>query len=165
MSKLAVTIDGYTFEIDLGLVYPGESKLHVEVDGEQIEVFVPDMGLNPGAHAQIIVDGRPYEAQLDADLGWLRSRWGIHQLEVHDLELAAPRPVRGDGRVKAPIPGQVTQVLVAVGDEVQLGQPLLILEAMKMENEIRAPRPGLIERLNVHAGQSVASQQVLVEIV
>jgi len=165
MSKLTVTIDGYTFEIDLGLIHPRESKIQVEVDGEKIDVLISEAGLNPGARAQIIVDGRPYEAQLNPDMGWLRSRWGIHQLEVHDLELTAPRPLRGDGRVKAPIPGQVTQVLIAVGDEVQIGQPLLILEAMKMENEIRAPRPGRIERLSVRAGQSVASQQVLVEIV
>jgi biotin carboxyl carrier protein len=113
----------------------------------------------------MIVGGRPYEAKLDRDQGWMRSRWGLHRLEIQDLEIAAPRPVTGDGRVKAPIPGQVIDLLVAIGDEVQLGQPLLILGAMKMENEIRAPRSGVIERLNVRAGQSVDLHQVLVEIV
>jgi biotin carboxyl carrier protein len=165
MTKLAVTIDEFTFEIELDLIRPGESNLKVDVDGEPVEVLIPDSEMSLVENARFIVDGRPYEVYLDRDLGWLRSRWGIHELEVHDLEGAARLPVKGDGRVKAPIPGQVTRVLVGVGDEVQVGQPLLILEAMKMENEIRAPRPGEIEKLNVRAGQSVALHQVLVEIV
>ena len=165
MSKLAVTIDGYTFEIDLGLIVPGESRMQVVVNGEQIEFLLPGIDRTEEDRARVIIDGRPYEAQVDSDLGWLRSQWGIHQVEVHDQEMAAPRPVMGDGRVKAPIPGQVARVLVDIGDEVQLGQPLLILEAMKMENEIRAPRPGVVARLNVRVGQSVALHQLLFEIV
>ncbi|MDL1896866.1 acetyl-CoA carboxylase biotin carboxyl carrier protein subunit [Anaerolineae bacterium CFX7] len=70
----------------------------------------------------------------------------------------------GDGRVKAPIPGIVTQIFVQVGDAVTLGQPLLILEAMKMENQIRAPRDGTLASVNVSAGEGVTLGQLLVEL-
>jgi biotin carboxyl carrier protein len=80
------------------------------------------------------------------------------------METDLPRPPIGDGRIKAPIPGQVTQVIVSIGDEVELGEPLLVLEAMKMENEIRAPRTGRVKALNVLAGQRVALNEVLAEI-
>ncbi len=71
----------------------------------------------------------------------------------------------GDGHLKAPIPGLVAKVLVAVGEQVEAGQPLLILEAMKMENEIRAPLSGWIKTLNVAPGQSVSHNELLAEIV
>ena len=75
------------------------------------------------------------------------------------------RPASGDGRVKAPIPGLVTKVCIERGDQVEAGEPLLVLEAMKMENEITAPRNGTVSELNVSVGQVVALHEVLVEIV
>ena len=124
-----------------------------------------DIVVLPGVTRAQVLGGRPYEVSLDRDLKWIHSQAGIHQLEIQDLEISLRRPSTGDGRVKAPIPGLVTRVMVSPGDEVQAGQPLMILEAMKMENEIRAPRDGVIERLNVRPGQQVALQQVLVEVV
>lgn len=165
MSKYTVTIEGFTYEIELGLIMSGESRIVVDVDGESVEVLLA--GSDPGAADQVrmFVDGRPYEASFDHDRGWIQSKWGIHSVEVEDLESTHVRPVTGDGRVKAPIPGQISQLLVEVGSDVVVGQPLLILEAMKMENEIRAPRAGTIERINIQPGQVVSLNQVLVEIV
>ena len=165
MSKFTVTIEGYTYEIELGLILPGESRIVVDVDGEPVEVLLTGSEPNTEDQVRMFVDERPYEVSFDQDRRWIRSKWGIHPVEVEDLESAQIRPVTGDGRVKAPIPGQISQVLVEVGSEVVVGQPLLILEAMKMENEIRAPRAGTIETINFQAGQVVALNQVLVEIV
>ena len=61
------------------------------------------------------------------------------------------------------IPGLITRVLVEVGDQVEAGQPLLVLEAMKMENEIRSPRAGTIKSIPVAVGDRVNSGDVLVE--
>jgi biotin carboxyl carrier protein len=66
--------------------------------------------------------------------------------------------------VKAPIPGLVTRVLVQAGDVVEAGQPLLLLEAMKMENEILAPRAGAVLRLSAIPGKSVTLHEELIEI-
>ena len=67
-------------------------------------------------------------------------------------------------RVRAQMPGKIVRVLVKVGDEVAKDQPLLVMEAMKMENEIRATAPGRIETLKVSEGQAVESGADLILI-
>lgn len=72
--------------------------------------------------------------------------------------------VAGGGAVIALMPGRVVRILVAPGDEVQKGAGVLILEAMKMENEIQAPRAGRVEQILVEAGQTVEGGAELVTI-
>ncbi|MBN2548463.1 MAG: biotin/lipoyl-binding protein [Anaerolineales bacterium] len=165
MSRLAVTIEGQTFEIELELGSQPGPGFTVLVDGTPVEVVLPDWASPPnGKDTLIIVDGRPYEVTVDPELRWVKSSQGIYPLELRDLELKALQVHAGDGRVKAPIPGQIVLVLVSPGQLVRAGQPLLVLEAMKMENEIRAPLDGLVKAVNVSAGQVVPLGQVLVEI-
>ena len=68
----------------------------------------------------------------------------------------------GEMAVAAPIPGLVVKVLVAAGDAIEEGQPLVILEAMKMENEIRSMRPGVVKSVEVAPGQRVEQNAVLI---
>lgn len=68
----------------------------------------------------------------------------------------------GSLRVVAPMPGRVVRVLVAVGDEVQARQPLVVVEAMKMENELSVPRAGRVAEVAVAEGQSVEAGRLLV---
>ena len=75
-----------------------------------------------------------------------------------------PALPQGDLTVRAPIPGLVVQVLVQDGDEIIEDQPLMILEAMKMENEIRAMRSGIVRKVEVSAGQSVEQDALLMVI-
>ena len=164
MSKLAVTVDGRIYEIEANLALASDAQLEVLVDGEKLSAVLPDPESSPDGMARFIIAGRPYEVQVDADLRRMRTRWGQYPIEVRDLESTATRPPAGEGRVKAPIPGQIVQVLVAVGDRVEVGQPLLILEAMKMENEVRAARAGKVTALHVEAGQLVKLNEVLAEI-
>ena len=70
----------------------------------------------------------------------------------------------GDGRVVAPMPGRVVKVLVAPGAAVEARQGLVVVEAMKMENELRAPRAGVVREVRVAEGASVEAQTVLVII-
>jgi acetyl/propionyl-CoA carboxylase alpha subunit len=164
MSKLSVTIDDRTFVVELDIL-PG-------CDGTQLTAIVDDQELpislscldDPEQIEWVIVEDRPHEIVIDRDLRWIRSTRGLHRLEVRDLETTVARPVSADGRVKAPIPGLITRVLVEVGDQVEPGQPILVLEAMKMENEIRAPRGGVVSRIDAGQGQGVALHQVLAEI-
>ncbi|MDV7398755.1 acetyl-CoA carboxylase biotin carboxyl carrier protein subunit, partial [Arthrospira platensis SPKY1] len=98
---------------------------------------------------------RPYEIAIDPSLRWIKAFDGMHRVEVTDRRATVARPSSADGRVKAPIPGLITRVLVQPGDQVETGQPLLLLEAMKMENEILAPRSGQVIKVNDAPGNSV----------
>ncbi len=73
-------------------------------------------------------------------------------------------PPTGSAVVRAPLPGQVLQVLVAEGQEVVAGDLLLLLETMKMETELRAPKAGTVRKVHVAQGQAVAGGQPLVEV-
>ena len=70
----------------------------------------------------------------------------------------------GPGRVLAPLPGTVIKVLVAPGDRVEAGQLLLLLEAMKMQNEILSPAAGIVAQVAIKAGEQVGKDALLVEI-
>jgi biotin carboxyl carrier protein len=111
-----------------------------------------------------MVDTRPYELLVDHDLRWIQSAQGRHSVQVRDLEASVARPVSGDGRLKAPIPGIIARVLIELGQTVEAGQPVLVLEAMKMENEVVAPRSGTVISLSARPGQTVILHQLLAEI-
>lgn len=68
------------------------------------------------------------------------------------------------GDILAPMPGKILDILIAPGDEISAGQPVLILEAMKMENEIKAVSDGIIGALHVKRGDNVEKNQTLLEI-
>lgn len=70
----------------------------------------------------------------------------------------------GGGTLLAPMPGKVVRVLCHVGNTVEIGQPLVVLEAMKMENELCAPRPGRVTAVHVTEGQAVESRAKLLEV-
>jgi pyruvate carboxylase subunit B len=99
------------------------------------------------------VDGRRYEAEaLDE-----RTR-AIRDMTARSGQAAGPAPL------VAPMPGLVVRVSVAPGDEVQAGQGLVVMEAMKMENELRAPAAGRVARVLAEPGTAVEKGTVLVEI-
>ena len=164
MSKVAVTVGGHSFEVEINLNDRRGMELNVKVNGEVRRVIVPDLNTPIDQMEWIIVDHRPREIVIDPDLRWIRENTGLHFLEVRDLEARMARPTSRDGRIKAPIPGRITSVFVTEGDRVEVGQPLMVLEAMKMENEIHAPKSGRVSQVNVKPGQDVTLREVLAEI-
>jgi len=164
MPKLSVTIDDRKYEIEATVFPQNESEFEVWVNGERLMVQIPDMEAPFAEQEWLVVNGRPYEITFHKDLDWIKAYGGLHQVEVRDQQALTSRPISGDGRVKAPIPGIITRVMVKKGQEVKIGTPLLILEAMKMENEIRAPRTGVVASLPVSEGQTVLREQVLAEV-
>jgi acetyl-CoA/propionyl-CoA carboxylase biotin carboxyl carrier protein len=117
----------------------------------------PPDGRVSGAVTELEVDGRRYEVRL------LRSEPPWLDLARQRRERVASTGVRGGGAeaVVSPMQGTVLSVRVADGDRVRAGQVLCIVEAMKMENEVRAHRDGVVERLSVAAGEPVKTGQAI----
>jgi biotin carboxyl carrier protein len=115
----------------------------------------------------VVMGGRAYQVVLSASGEvWVNGR--PVAVEVFD-----PRSLRGrnahagtDGpkNVSASMPGKVVRVLVAVGDDVEQGQGLVVVEAMKMQNEMKSPKPGRIAAVKTAAGATVTAGEVLVVV-
>ncbi len=95
--------------------------------------------------------------------------WLVYEAQVLD-ERALMMAMRrgglggGSGEVPAPMPGLIVTVPVAVGQEVSQGQTVVILESMKMQNELKSPISGVVESVAVEAGQTVDKNQILIVI-
>ncbi len=163
MTNVSVTIDGTVYEVEVRYSRLSPNELVAVVNGEDLLVSIPGSADFDQLEWMMVGD-RPYELVVDRDLRWIQANDGRHTIEVRDLNATVVRPVSGDGRVKAPIPGIITRLMVTEGQSVEAGQPLVVLEAMKMENEIQAPRSGNIQRLGVQPGQTVRLDDLLVEI-
>ena len=163
MTVVTVTVDGRQYQVDLTSSLAHSDDIPVICTGQFRRVSVSDTA-SVEKIEWMVIDGRPYEVVVDPNLRWIKVYDGLHQIEVQDRSISFARPASGDGRVKAPIPGLVVRLCVEAGDEVVVGEPLLVLEAMKMENEILAPRGGTITELNVSEGDSVKLGDLLVEI-
>jgi biotin carboxyl carrier protein len=163
MNKIQITIDDTPFDAEVQIDPADRTGALVTIDGKTLRVALPH-DADHDAVTWALAEGASYEVVIDPQLRWIRSSRGLHRLNVRDLETPAVRPASGDGRVKAPIPGTITQLLIEQGQQVESGQPLLVLEAMKMENQIVAPRAGTVSQINVAEGQGVTLNAVLVEI-
>ncbi|MGH9379275.1 MAG: acetyl-CoA carboxylase biotin carboxyl carrier protein subunit [Thermoanaerobaculia bacterium] len=126
-----------------------------------------------GALASLVIDGRQVEVSVHRRGNGsyqVAGRSGIHEVEVIDpltwlaQQTHGPAGATGRQQVTAYMPGRVVAVLVEEGQEVQPGQGLVVLEAMKMENEIQAEAAGTVARLRVHPGDAVEGGAVLVEL-
>lgn len=144
----------------------GDGRWQIAVDDR---VCVVD-GRPTGAGSwSLLIDGRSVELSLAGrDDDWRVSLHG-HPVTVRLLdERAARRRPRGatagDRELRAVMPGKVVAVLVAPGTAVQQGQGVLVLEAMKMENEVGAPRAGTVRDIRVQPGQAVEAGELLAVI-
>jgi biotin carboxyl carrier protein len=164
MSRLLVKVDGRAFTVELDTFSPNGDAFTAKANGKTVSVVVPEPDKPVEKMDWMIIGERPYELVFDSDMSWMKAYSGLHHLEIRDIEAVITRPRSGDGRVKAPIPGLISRILVAPGDEVKVGQPVIVLEAMKMENEIRAPLSGVVQSLHVETGESVVRNKVLVDI-
>ncbi|MHB8065921.1 MAG: biotin/lipoyl-containing protein [Ruminiclostridium sp.] len=118
----------------------------------------------------IKVNGNPYEVEVQ-EVGGAGTNVPAATAATTITKTVAPNVVKtaqpqsgSAGDVAAPMPGTVLKVKVAIGDAVKKGQVLLILEAMKMENEIVSPADGKVAILNVEPGKSVTAGEVMVSI-
>jgi biotin carboxyl carrier protein len=147
-----------------------DGRFRVALDGA--ERLVDARALRPGTWS-LLIDGRSFVVDLDARRAGIAASVGASeaQLAVEDAlrrRLASAAGVRGAAArgesIRAPIAGKVVKVLVAPGDQVAAGTAVLVLEAMKMENEIVAERGGAVTAVHKAAGQAVDTGDLLVEL-
>ena len=117
----------------------------------------------------VTVNGTPYKVELDMELKPKTVKSVVKVAPAPKAEGAAPAqkvapavPAGGGGTLTSPLPGTVLDVFVRPGDAVKVGQRLLLLEAMKMENNIDADRDGVIKEVKVNKSDAVMEGQVLV---
>ena len=164
MTKLAITINNSVFDVDVVADRTNPSCFHVVINGEPVSVNLPEP-FDPAMLDWVMVNERPYELSCGQDLRYIQTEGSRYPVQVRDQQARfAVRPVSGDGRIKAPIPGLVTRLFVEPGASVEAGAPVLVLEAMKMENEVRAPKTGIVRQVLVKPGQSVKLFELLVAI-
>src|SRR5579863_6883719 len=142
----------------------------VAVDGRTIEIDSEQLAstrqVEPGVYS-VLVDGASYEIRLVVTSQGLSAevagrRFAVEVRDPRDASRGSRASI-GSGRqnVTAPMPGKVVRVLVNVGDQVEIGQGLVVLEAMKMKNEMRASRPGRVMEVRAGAGETVGAGDTL----
>jgi biotin carboxyl carrier protein len=138
-----IVLDGEAVNADAALIAHG--TISVLLDGQSFVVHV-----TPALDGKIKLQSGPHEfvAELQDPRAWQGRRHGALEAE-------------GRQQVVAPMPGKVIRVLANVGDEVEAGQGLIVVEAMKMQNEIRSPKKGKVERVLVTEGQNVNAGEAL----
>jgi len=141
-------------------------KLQISLDGNLLDADAVEVATNTFS---ILIDGESWEVRVaPRPDGSLTLHTGIAECIA---EVTDPRAWRGrrhgamevEGRqqIAAPMPGKVVRLLVKAGDPVEVGQGLLVVEAMKMQNEIRSPKRGKMEKLFVTEGQAVNAGEIL----
>ena len=163
--KYFVTVNGSEHEV---VIDEHSDELKVEVDGQSLDISYEEvdslgqvaMNVNGMAHAvsiegdantcHVVMAGYSYDVELEDQ----------RERAAH----AAERANSGGGVVKSVMPGVVLELLVEVGDEVEERGPLLILEAMKMQNEIDSPSAARVTAIHVAKGEAVSAGQKLVTL-
>lgn len=165
--KVWVTLDGHDAEVEFSTV---GDRLVLEVEGRKLDadfVRLPD-----GRVWSLLVDGRSYEVRVAEENGELRVTWqnqtvtveARHPLEKMLRQQAGARAKTVGETITAPMPGAVVAIRVKRGDLVRPGQSVVVLEAMKMQNELTAHSGGVVSEILVEEKAAVSAGQALVRL-
>jgi biotin carboxyl carrier protein len=144
--RVQFAIDGREVTADAVKITPG--IFSILISGHVFEVRVEAIS----GKTRIYIAGREYAAAVRDPRRWKRG--GGAALESH-----------GRQQLVAPMPGKIVRVLVKPGDAIEAGQGIVVVEAMKMQNEVRSPKSGTVERLLVTEGQTVDAGEALATVV
>ena len=153
-------------------------EIEVEIAGDQVRVGGRSLSAAlrrvPGTPLRyLLVDGRPSTLVIEGNgrgqwtIGARGERWDVEAVDERTRHIqsltGAAAGDRGAAPLKAPMPGLVVRVLAEPGQAVARGAGVVVLEAMKMENELKAPADARVKTVRVRAGEAVEKGQVLVE--
>jgi biotin carboxyl carrier protein len=137
------------------------------INGSEYSVNINNV---EGNIADLEVNGTPYKVEIDKELKQVKTPKlvrpaAVPSTDAHPSVAKTQSPgVATAGAIKSPLPGVVLELAVRVGDHVKMGQKLLVLEAMKMENNIDSDKEGTIREIKVDKGSSVLEGDVLIII-
>jgi biotin carboxyl carrier protein len=164
--KYIATIDGRDYNVDI------LDEHRVIVDGVTYQIDFMPVGDQPVY--TLIVDGKSFDAHVyqNEDIWQVLFRGTRFSVIVEDerekrlrAALAGNVAVHADFHLKAPMPGMVVAIPVQEGQMIQKGDVLVILESMKMQNELRSPRDGKVVRVRVEAGDRVEQKETMLSVV
>jgi biotin carboxyl carrier protein len=157
-----VLIDGKNYRLELTRL---DGRWECKLDGREVPI---DAMMPRRDVLSILVDGKAYEIKRERTATDLHLWVGPvrHEVVLRDPRSLVSRranagPDHGPRKLIAPMPGKIVRVLVTEGDEVEAGQGLLVVEAMKMQNEIKSPKKGAVRKLVAAAGANVNAGDVL----
>lgn len=150
---MTCVVDGRAFAVEARMLAAGVMSLVMLGEGD---------GVLGGRQLRCVLDVAPHGDAVIVDGQWMP----FAAADPRSLQARRGAGAGADGprAVKAPMPGRVVRVLVAVGDEVAAQQGLVVIEAMKMQNELKSPKAGRVARLAVEVGAAVQSGDVLVVV-
>ena len=165
--KYFIQVNGRQHEVD---VVERLGELKVAVDGKPLDLSYEEV--DTLGQVALLSEGKSYGVSIEGDMSKASVviAGHLYAVEIEDereraAHAAERAATKGGGLVKAIMPGIVVKLMVAEGDMVEAGQALLILEAMKMQNEIAAPAAGKIKTIHVREREAVAGGAKLVMIV
>jgi biotin carboxyl carrier protein len=166
--RFSVTVASESLPVEVVEAADQRGRYRVRLGDQWLDV---DARLSPGGPVSLLIDGRSYLADVreENDEVVVTIGGASHRLRVAEAGRSAGRPggrvATGSGeRLVAPMPGRVVAIHVRPGDRVEPGTPLVVLEAMKMENEFRATTAGVVTDVAVTPGQPVNAGDLLVVV-
>jgi glutaconyl-CoA/methylmalonyl-CoA decarboxylase subunit gamma len=145
-------------------------KFKFTIDGASYSVNVKSV---EGNKADIEVNGKSYDVQLEQEVNTLKTpiivRKEVQSNPGDNKVTVKPAPVKTTTKgssisIKAPLPGSIIHVVAKVGDTVKVGDLVLVMESMKMENNILSEKAGVVSKICVADGQAVLTDDILIEL-
>jgi biotin carboxyl carrier protein len=163
--KITIELNGKARTVELSR---GEKGFACSIDGKPVEADIAEIG--SGTYS-ILMGGESLEVRITPRADGLSAFVGGNE---YSLTVRDPREWRrkhggataseGRQQVVAPMPGKVIRILAKAGEKIETGQGVVVVEAMKMQNEVRAPKSGVVEKIFVKEGQSVNAGDALATI-
>ena len=145
-------IDINTFANDWDIININDRQLHILKNGKSYNIDIAHIDAKSKT-VQLQINGQQYTVAVSDKMDLLLEKMGISNMDTAKVN-----------EIVAPMPGLVLDVKVAVGDTINKGDAVLILEAMKMENMLKSPGEGIVKSIEVKQGEAVEKGQVLVKL-
>ncbi len=146
-------------------------EFDIQLGKKSFTVSIKDVHAD-GTLRTVIIDHKIYPVQIEKRIDGFPEKVILNgvsfDVDIEKVESTRYRPKSADkkisGATTSALPGQIIAILVKKGDRVKKGQPLVILESMKMENEVLSPKNGIISKIHVKPGQVVLKAHLLIEV-